>query len=58
MDARFGDFLAIVGHNRVRSTPLLADPNQKISDEAARDAEQQTALPANQLLTTLAWKDS
>lgn len=60
VDARFGDFLAVIGHNRVRSTPLLVDPDQKLSEEAARDVPSSKLLspPANQLLTTLAWKDS
>lgn len=60
VDARFGDFLAIAGHNRVRSTPLHIDPNGEISEKAARDVPSSKLLspPANQLLTTLAWKDS
>lgn len=59
-DARFGDFFAILGHNRVRSTPLLLEPGAQISEERLRDVPSSQLLspPANQFLTTLAWRDS
>lgn len=60
VDTRFGDFVGIVGHNRVRATPLLIDPDGSVSEEAAHDVPSSKLLspPANQLLTTLAWKDT
>lgn len=59
-DARFGDFFAIIGHNRVRSTPLQITDDSELSEEASRDVPSTLLLspPANQLITTLAWRDT
>lgn len=59
VDARAGDFLFLVGQNRVRSTPLLVDPDNP-DEVLARDVPSSRLLspPANQFITTAAWRDS
>jgi len=59
VDARVSEFLFVVGQNRVRSTPLIVDSEN--SDETlSRDipSSQLLSPPANQLITTAAWRDS
>lgn len=59
VDARVGDFLFLVGQNRVRATPLLVDPENP-NETLQRDVPSSQLLspPANQLITTAAWRDS
>jgi LPS-assembly protein len=59
VDARVSDFLFVVGQNRVRSTPLLVDPDNP-NETLARDipSSQLLSPPANQLISTVAWRDS
>ena len=59
VDARVSDFLFLIGQNRVRSTPLLVDPDNP-NEEIAPDVPSSLLLspPANKIIATAAWRDS
>lgn len=59
VDARMGEFLFLVGQNRVRATPLLVDPNEP-NELISRDVPSSALLspPAHQITSTIAWRDS
>jgi len=59
VDARYGDFLFIAGQNRVRSTPLLLEEEDR-NVTLQRDIATSLLLspPAHQITSTVAWRDS